>query len=262
MERLTDKSYWNDMYGDHRERTSLSIEGYKNKNIETIYNSMIAEGLDGKSILEIGAGGSQWLIFLAQHHPTSKFTGLDYTMAGCQELDKRASDANVDIDVICADLFNPPTELFGQYDLIISYGVVEHFDSLSHVMGALSQYSKPTGTIWTIIPNMSGIAGSITKYLNKSVYEIHNPHNLEGFVEGHRDAQLEVVSANYLCTSEFGVLSSCINEKSPWLHRSIYLWLSRLSKLIALFEEKGAKLPTSKLLSPYIVCTSKIFSQS
>ena len=258
MERLTDKKYWNNQYGEVSE-FSFGIEGHANHNNAIIYNSIKSAGLDGKSILEIGAGGSQWLIFLAKHHPTSKFTGLDFAEDGCKKLSEEAANAAADVDVICADLFSPPSECFGKFDLVISFGVVEHFDSLDSVLSEMSKYLKEDGTLWTIIPNMSGVLGFLTKHLDRDIYNLHNPHDLKSFRAGHDKAKLPITSSNYLCTTGFGVLSSCINEKTSRANYLMYLWLTRLTKAISIFEQKLFKLPALKITSAYIVCVSKKF---
>lgn len=213
--------------------------------------------LSNKSILEIGAGGSQWLPFLAREFPTSTFTGLDYSEAGCKELEERATNEGVNIKVVQADLFSCPEELIGKFDIVITYGVVEHFDNLKSVVETLATYLNPGGQLYTIIPNMAGSIGKLTKYLNKDVYDIHNPHNLSDLVTGHKNAGLRIEQANYLCSTEFGVLSACITEESTKKSQCIYLWLTRLTKILFFFESKFFKLPSSQLLSPYIYCIAK-----
>jgi len=207
MTRLTDHTYWNNKYGNGNQ-DELQIEGYKNWSNGCIYKSLKPAGLDGKKILEIGAGGSQWLVFLAKQHPSSTFTGLDYAESGCEDLKQLAENANVDIEVFCADLFSPPEHLKDKFDLVLTYGVVEHFDNLDEVVMAVSTYIKPGGKVFSLIPNMSGVLGVVAKYLNREVYEIHNPHNLRNLIDGHEKANLTTLSASYVCPSEFGVLSA------------------------------------------------------
>lgn len=253
INRLTTQEYWNEKYGSESPQP-ISITGFRNRSNALIYNSMNEAHLSDKSILEVGAGGSQWLPFLAQQNSTSSFTGLDYAEAGCKELEERAILAKVNIKIVQADLFEPPESLLGKYDLVITFGVVEHFDDLENALRALVKYLKPGGKLYTIIPNMAGSIGTLTRWLNKDVYDIHNPHNLQDLVKGHNKAGLAIEKANYLCSTDFGVLSACITENTNKRKVSTYLWLTRLTKIIYFIESKLSNAPATRLLSPYIYC--------
>lgn len=104
--RLTTKSYWDDKYVDGNQ-PDLQMEGFRNNYNRNIYARMLSAGIEDKRVLEIGAGDSQWLPFLAKKHPGSSFTGLDYSIAGCDRLAERSATAGLDIDVVCADMFDP-----------------------------------------------------------------------------------------------------------------------------------------------------------
>lgn len=122
---------------------------------------------------------------------------------------------------------------------------------------AIKKFSKPGGLLFTLIPNMAGVYGSLTKKWNEEVYNLHIPHNLESFVDGHIDAGLEVLWADYLGSSNFSVLSSCFKSSSGmkfWLYKQ----LTRISKIIWLIESKFGSLPTTNYFSPYIVVVSRV----
>jgi len=252
---LTTNEYWNQKYGSPLSSTltTKGFHGFTNKQFLEIISSI---DLHQKSVIEIGAGGSQWLPFLAKQYPNCSFTGLDYAEAGCKELKERAEVAKVNISTVKADLFEPPEELIGQFDILISFGVVEHFDDLSETVKALAVFVKPKGTIFTLIPNMNGTVGYLTRKLNKDVYDLHNPHDLEALKKGHAGEGV-IEKANYICSTDYGVLSACINDESSTLARFIYLWLSRLTKLISIFELRFFRLPVSRIFSPYIYCIAK-----
>ena len=254
--RLTTNEYWNQKYGSPISST-MTISGFHGHINNQILEQISSIGLQNKSIIEIGAGGSQWLPFLAKQYPGCSYTGLDYAEAGCKELEERAKIEEVEISTIQADLFEPPEELIGKFDLLISFGVVEHFDDLSETIKALAVFIKPTGTIFTIIPNMNGTIGYLTRKLNKDVYDLHNPHDLAALKKGHEDANVVVRKSSYLCSTEYGVLAACINDESSSVKRLIYLWLSRLTKLISIFELKLFRLPAIRLFSPFIFCISE-----
>ncbi len=254
MSRLTSKSYWDKTYINERER-HISVDGFRNYCVRRIYETLCEIGLENKRILEVGAGDSLWLPFLAKQFPSGNFTGLDYSKIGCDRLKNTAAATGLPINVVHSDLFNPPKKLFQHYDVVISFGVVEHFEDLSQVVKALKYYVKLDGIIYSLIPNMAGIIGFLTRLINRSVYDVHNPHNINSFVEGHRKAGLFVMNAGYVCSNNFGLLSSCIAKDKKLLWQ-FYLMLSRLSKLSWLIESNLFKLPVTSFMSPYIYCVT------
>src|SRR6266487_4707925 len=106
MSTLTKKEDWEQGYVSCKEIVDLNFDwrGHINyilvKKIEEI-------GLDGKSVLEIGAGDSQWLPYFAKKYPGSRFAGLDYSKAGCERLAERAAGIceAATIDIYHQDMF-------------------------------------------------------------------------------------------------------------------------------------------------------------
>lgn len=256
MKRLTDKSLWEGLYYSYERPTGMSISGFRNFCNRQIYECLAQIPLAGKEILEIGAGDSLWLPFLSKMYPSSLFTGLDYSELGCNMLRKRAQDQNVRLEVVHADFFNPPTALLNKFDVVISFGVVEHFDNLAEVLLAFKAFVKPGGLLFTLIPNMRGVMGWLTKKFNNEVFEAHNPHDLASFIKGHDQAGLEVVEAGYLCSTNFGMLSMSVQNARKATYE-FYKLLTRISKVVWVFESHLFKLPSSAVLSPYIFCTSR-----
>jgi hypothetical protein len=124
------------------------------------------------------------------------------------------------------------------------------------VLASFSRFVAPNGKLITQIPNMSGLLGSLTKLMNRAVYDIHVPHDRHSFRGGHLGANLNVTSCDYVGSSNFGILSSCVRPESR-LKWQIYLWLSRLSKMGFLVERKFGDLPTTKMFSPYILAVAE-----
>src|SRR5262249_54413718 len=66
----------------------------------------------GSRLLEVGAARSRWLPYFAERFGFA-VTGLDYQEEGCAQAREILARAGLPGDVICADLFAPPTELLG-----------------------------------------------------------------------------------------------------------------------------------------------------
>lgn len=256
MEKLTDKIYWEETYNRRKSQSSLDVDGFANFSNRLILNKMLEVGMMNKRILEIGAGDSVWLPYLARKFPSSQFVGLDYSESGCMLLSERAHKAGVNIDVIRDDMFVENSQLHGSFDVVISFGVVEHFDDLGLVLAAKKRYLRSGGVIFTLIPNLAGILGRLVRLWNREVYDKHNPHDLVSFFSGHKQAGLTVISGGYLGSSNFGVLSSCFPERRglPW---QISRGLVAASLASWWFESKIGNFPSSKTFSPYIYAISQ-----
>ncbi len=256
MAGLTKKKYWNDCYEARGNLAPLQTQDFKHFCYAKMLEITAGVGLQKKSVLEIGGGGSEWIVRHAMEYPDSVFTALDYSETGCKSLEDFSRENNLkNIKVICDDFFNA-RNCDGKYDVVYSQGVVEHFENLAEVMRALKRFMTGNGRMVTIIPNMSGINGWLTSIFNQAVFDIHVPHTKESFKAGHMDAGLEIMEYGYLCSNNFGVLSSCFADETG-VNFFLYKQLTRVSKLIWWAESTFSEFPAGRLFSPYIYCVAK-----
>jgi hypothetical protein len=125
----------------------------------------------------------------------------------------------------------------------------------------MSAFLAPRGQMLTIIPNMAGLLGTLARRYNRAVYDAHVPHDRRSFIDGHVEAGLVVEASGYVCSTNFGMLSSCFGSESDrgW---QTSLWLSRFSKAAWFFESRVTELPHTAWLSPYIYAVSHSVSPS
>ena len=256
-EELTDKRYWEGTYNGRKRQPPLSIEGFKNYSNRMLFSKLLETTLEGKRILEIGAGDSAWLPYLAKQFPTSEFVGVDYTEIGCNLLRERAQRMKVAIEVVQEDMFSEDSPLHGTFDTVVSFGVVEHFQDLGKVLSTIKRYLKRNGLLFTVVPNMAGVLGTLTRVWNTAVYRKHNPHDWDAFSFGHRQAGLEIISGGYLCSNNFAVLSGCFDKK---MGLSWHMCRALVGVTLAIWSVENVlgSLPTSRAFSPYIYATSRI----
>src|SRR5438105_4281957 len=114
----------------------------------------------GASLIEVGCGRSQLLPYFAKQFGL-QVTGLDYSAVGCEKARRMLERDGVDGEIICANLWDRRTPTARQYDVVFSFGPVEHFDDTSRVIDALAQYARPGGVVLTLIPNMRGAVGAV-----------------------------------------------------------------------------------------------------
>jgi len=260
---ITKKDYWDNLWKKSKKKKLLDIYNKSAYNYVTIemhkyfQNIFKDKNTTNKSILEIGCGDSVWLEYFHTHF-NLKITGLDYSDIGCVNVKRLLDNANIEADIICADLFNPPNDMLGKFDYIVSFGVLEHFNDTSKVITAFHKYLKPDGVVITNIPNMSGILGIITKTTNPNIYKIHNPLSKIDLIKACHEADVDVAEAKYFLSNNFGVLNTeTLKGSKFYLVKLINGVLSRLSLFLFWVEINYFKLPITKIFSPYIHIVTK-----
>lgn len=211
-----------------------------------------------EDLIEVGAGGSDLLIDAQKRFGQARVVGLDYLPEACDLLRQRAKEAGAHIEVACADLYAPPPELIGAFDVVMSYGVVEHFTDLDGIIAAISRFAKPGGTVFTLIPNVKGsVYQALMKRWNPKVYDAHVPYDTIDLAAAHKKAGLRAEMCEYFLSSHFGILSWCFADRpKSGLDYRLYVWLTRLSKLSWWLERRFFPLPATRRWAPYIVCVA------
>lgn len=236
--------------------TSLANE--VNIQLHRFFTSMFAGAdLSGKRVLEIGCARSVWLPYFALQHGL-EIWGLDYSEDGCRQEELLLSKAGVHGTVIHADLFQPPSDMRGAFDYVISFGVVEHFTDPSTCIRAMAAYLKPGGTMMTLIPNMNGLTGMAQRLLDKDVFDIHVPIDDKELALLHEKSDLDVKSSEYFLSTNFYVVNIANRRRGlKKLVRIVYGVLGRISMLTWWLERKIGSLPRRKLGSPYVICVAE-----
>lgn len=206
-----------------------------------------------KKLLEIGCARSLWLPYFAKEFGF-KVYGIDYSEIGCQQAMQVLSKEGVEGEIVCADFFSPPEWMIGEFDVVISFGVLEHFEDTEGCILAFSKFLKQEGIMITNIPNLMGLLGLIQKLMNRNVFNIHVPLSLGEVLEAHQKSMLEPVSCNYFLVANFGVLNfehlrgnflyAWILQSFCWLNRAIW------------FIEKLMPVKSNRWSSPYINCVA------
>jgi 2-polyprenyl-3-methyl-5-hydroxy-6-metoxy-1,4-benzoquinol methylase len=208
---------------------------------------------ENNRLLEIGCARSVWLPYFAKEFGFRVY-GIDYSKTGCQQALQLLANEGVEGKIVCADFFSPPESMIEGFDVVVSFGVLEHFENTEGCIFAFSRYLKHKGMLIVNIPNMSGLIGRIQKFVNRNVFDIHVPLTPESIMEAHRMNGLEPVSCNYFLFANLGVLNFENLEGSPlyqWVLQT-FCWLNRT---IWFFEHLIPVAP-NRWSSPYINCVA------
>jgi len=254
------KSYWDHTWENKSSPQAIDPRGkglnyYVDRKFHEFFRETFSE-LDTKErrILEIGCAGSQWLPYFAKEFGF-RVSGLDYSERGCQQARKILANEGVEGEVVCCDFFSPPQSMLKAFDVVVSFGVVEHFENTAGSLSAFSEFLKAGGLIVTNIPNMAGLVGSLQKVLNRPVFDIHVPMDDRMLAAGH-ESSLQVLSCRYFLIVNWGVVN-IDNCQSKYLHRIALHVRSSLSKGFWILEDLIPFIKPNRLTSPYINCVAR-----
>jgi 2-polyprenyl-3-methyl-5-hydroxy-6-metoxy-1,4-benzoquinol methylase len=207
-----------------------------------------------KTLLEIGCARSTWLPYFG-NELQFKVHGIDYSPLGAEHASQILRRERVNGNITCANVFDPPPSLLGTFDVVVSFGVVEHFENTSACIGAFSNFVRPGGLLFTSIPNMTGLIGMLQKALDKDVYDIHVPLNLKSLAEAHETSGLEVLDCRYFMCANFNVIN-IQKYKGTFLHSVATRVLSWTSKA---FWSANEILPIkpNRIFSPNVLCLAR-----
>lgn len=239
---LTDKAFWANYWESKKDLAFEVPAGYT---FHKLLKSIVEEK-QTKSAIELGGFPGYYAIFL------KKYFGLDTTLFDFyvhQKVLKEVLNANnldvKDIKVIEGDLFNyHPQE---QYDLVLSCGLIEHFNDTKDIISRHLEFLKPGGTLFITLPNFTGVNGWVQRKYDMSNYEKHNissmnPQRLAAYC---KELGLKNVEANYY--GKFSIWLENRDQQSGLTKAFIKaLWFAgKIATKIIPVE--------SKSLSPYIV---------
>ncbi len=109
-----------------------------------------AELVDGQDVLELGCGWGSLTLWLAEHYPASRITGVSNSRDQRAFILARAADRGlVNVDVITADMnvFEAP----GTYDRVVSVEMFEHMRNHRELMARIGRWLRPGGAFFVHI---------------------------------------------------------------------------------------------------------------
>lgn len=210
---------------------------------------------EGARLLEVGCARSAWLPYF--HRELGfRVAGLDYSEIGCRQARAVLERADVAGEIVHGDLFDPPDRLLGAFDVVVSFGVVEHFDDTADALRAMTRLVRPGGLVFVNIPNLAGLLGFLQRLLHRETYDLHVPLDREALARAHEEAGLRVMSCEYVLPASFGILR--MDPDAPrWLRRTFAHARSVASKGAWALHGLVPGDVTGRFASPYVHCLSR-----
>ena len=206
-------------------------------------------------VTEIGCARSRWLPYFARRFGAT-VSGLDYSEIGCEQARTVLREAGVTGTILHGDLFDPPPQMVGAADAVLSWGLVEHFEDTPNIVAALERFVRPGGLLITVIPNMTGAVGSVQRWLNEYIFKLHVPIDRERLASAFAGRAGTMLHHDYFLACNFWTVNpgKPPQMRAGFVPRVVYRLLTLITVATWLAERHlRVRLPAIKRFSPYIV---------
>jgi len=244
MNRLTTKKSWE----EHWSRRNLMKKIGKHYWFSDLFQKELKDK-KYESLIEIGGYPGYFSIYFKKYWGYDT-TLLDYinSIGRIKELLRYNDLGPKEVNIIPSDFlaFKPDN----QFDVVFSYGFIEHFSNIEEILGKHWKLVKPGGKLIIIYPNFLGING-----LLQGVFDPDNliKHNLSIMVIKNLRGKLLSAGINKCKISYYGGLGvwlEDLNRRSPILRMFIYA-LAALGKVVNILGFNN------RFISPHIILVAK-----
>jgi 2-polyprenyl-3-methyl-5-hydroxy-6-metoxy-1,4-benzoquinol methylase len=254
------KAYWDHNWENREIPTAVdprakSLNNYADRKFHEYFRTAFSSvDTSNQKLLEIGCARSAWLPYFAKEFGFIVH-GIDYSEIGCRQAAQVLENEGVVGDIVCTDFFSPPEHMLGDFDVVWSRGVLEHFEDTAACATAFSKFLRPGGLMITIIPNLSGVIGIIQRIINRPVFNMHVTLDRSALEEAHRSSGLEGISCAYFLFAS--LLLNIENLRSTPFYNVAIRLISWSTKAMWMAERTIPLLRPNRWTSPYIVCVAR-----
>jgi len=207
----------------------------------------------GLRLLELGCHPGRFLWYF---HTYFRYdvSGVEYVVPAAEMTRQALLAHGVDADIHAADLFDLQPDKDELFDVVASFGVVEHFDDIGPVIRRHGELARPGGLVVIAVPNHAGINGTILRRIQPEVYAVHNHmsyRDLRTAIDA--DDHLEFVAGGYQGHFSLAPSNLCphLRERLPWKAYALFERAYNLSVRLA------QHLPNSRWFSPNSVIVAR-----
>lgn len=201
------------------------------------------------NFLEFGCAPGRWLHYFHQEFGYA-VSGIDNAELGVELTKKNLDLLGVTADIHLGDvlMFNPVK----QFDIVGSFGLIEHFDPTDQIIEKHLEVLKPGGWLIIEIPNLfSPFYLNLQKLIDASYIKIHKPLQLNSFRTLFEKLPLRILSCGYIGVVNLYLLGIAPEQKLAWwIVRNCQMVIDKLVRIFGLKQE-------SSLFSPYMILIAK-----
>lgn len=219
--RLTDQQYWNGVWTDKARAEWSQPNWISGRYPKLVFDQLLKERLParpGQRLLEVGCGTGKWLIYFSRTFGYA-VTGCDYSENSCAMARRNVAAAGVEATILQHDLFG----LSGEYDVVFSTGLIEHFDDPSAVLAKFASLLAPGGTLITLVPNLAGLSGLYHRWWKPETFTTHRVITLDELRMWYGRLGLRRLDAAPLgSVIPLRFPRNSVRKAHPWLYRLLW----------------------------------------
>jgi len=214
-----------------------------------LFNLFLPGGNSRKTLIEIGCAPGKWMHYFAKHFGYA-VTGLDYATDACELTKQNLALLHTEAEVIREDFLEYQSDR--KFDVVFSFGFVEHFTNVNAIIARLVCLMNPDGGyIITVIPNLCGLNGLISRTFRPKVFYGHVKIALSELISLHKDAGIETLFADFIggIYVTHPMQKNSFSIEHPRISRFINLPIRALNRSVKTAEVKTNRFPRSAYLS-------------
>jgi len=241
-QNLTDRSFWKSFWESKRDIIFYLKPDYH-------FGAILAKLIKEKNIktaIELGGFPGYYATFLKKYYQLDT-TLFDYFIHEgiIDQLLEKNGLKHGDVKIIEADLFEYKPAVL--YDLVTSFGLIEHFNDTKAILETHLQFLKPGGVLFVTLPNFKAVNGWVQRKFDKANYDKHNIYCMDPELLAECCRQLGLTEVESYYHGKFSVWLENRSEQGglvKTLVKTIWLAGKVFTKIVPV---------ESKALSPYIV---------
>lgn len=145
----------------------------------------------GKRILEVGAGGNNHRLLTLCKWGGAEVTAVDYSSVGLDALRALFEHNGCRVETQLGDFLELPAPTPG-YDVVVHWGVLEHFSDPRPLLQACRRALAPQGVMLFTMPNMEAWAARGWARFSPENWSRHLLHSDDELAQACRAAKLEM----------------------------------------------------------------------
>lgn len=222
--------------------------------VRNLLDSLLPKTSD-YSLIEIGCAPGKWMAYFSKHHGYS-VSGIEYGEMAAATTRRNLEIQGITAEVLREDFFLadlPPSS----YDIVFSGGFIEHFMDLPDVLRRICALSRRY--VVTIVPNLYGLNGFISKKIRPGVYAEHNLIDVQLLEQLHADCGMKTLFCDYIGGARL-IMPGAKNaffEKHRWCARAVNAPVRFFNRLSSEISRALHWLPRNRFLSDSLMYIGK-----
>ena len=249
--KLTEVKFWDDYWKGYKLPNKVDFSFSFERCLANELKKRLPT-IKGK-VFEIGCAPGKWLAFFYKNY-SIKVAGIEYSDVGQSATLKNFQLLNIkDPRIIIGDFFKLQPKK--KYDVVMSYGFIEHFDDPKKVIDLHLRWLKPGGILILGVPNFLGIYNPIQKILDPVILDKHNLNimNLPFFRNLEKDFNLQTKYIGYIGSFEPSLPIAKYKYGNPLqFFVRVMLYILRQIRKFKFFDKLNHKFFSSYILAIYI----------